>query len=318
MISLSCLGSVYKQTLVSQCRTAIDSLLAGDCLPNEIVVVVDGPISAGLDSLLSSYCRAGYVKIVRLSSNQGLAIALNAGLAICSSEIVCRFDTDDINLPSRLSLIRKAFEADPALDVLGSSIYEFREEPDSVSVRLKKAAPEHAVIMRLLDYVNPLNHPSVAFRRSSICSLGGYKHLRFFEDYFLWLIARRAGLRFGNLEVPLVCMRRAGVLSRRSGLQYALDEARFCYFSVKNGLIRPFSVFAFVFRCISRLMPGFLQQFQSYLPWRFASSPDACPLLLHWLAFEANDALTPHVGFPYWSSDSCAACELGDRVLLRE
>ena len=66
MIPVSCLGSVYKHTLVSQCRTAIDSLLAGDCLPSEIVVVVDGPIAAELDSLLSSYSRAGYVKLVRL------------------------------------------------------------------------------------------------------------------------------------------------------------------------------------------------------------------------------------------------------------
>ena len=303
MISVSCLGSVYKQTLVSQCRTAIDSLLAGDCLPSEIGVVVDGPISASLACLLSSYSRAGFVRTVRLSANQGLARALNAGLAICSSEIVCRFDTDDINLPSRLSSICEAFEADPTLDILGSSIFEFTEESNSISVRLKKAALEHVVIINRLNYVNPLNHPSVAFRRSSICSIGGYRHMRFFEDYCLWLIARRCGLRFGNLEAPLVCMRRAGLLLRRSGLQYALDEAQFFCFSVKNGLISPLSVFAFALRCISRLMPGFLQQFQSYLPWRFSSSSDACPELLQWLAFEANSQLASEVGYPCWSSE---------------
>ena len=311
MISVSCLGSVYKNTLASQCRTAIDSLLAGDCLPSEIVVVVDGPIAADLDSLLFSYSRAGYVTLVRLSTNQGLARALNAGLAICSSEIICRFDTDDINLPSRLSSICTAFEADPTLDILGSSIFEFTEEPSSISVRLKKAAAGHAVIIKRLNYVNPLNHPSVAFRRSSICSIGGYRHMRFFEDYFLWLIARRGGLRFGNLAAPLVCMRRAGLLMRRSGLQYALDEARFCCFSIKNGLISPFSVFAFALRCISRLMPGFLQQFQSYLPWRASSSSDACPELLQWLAFEANAGLASEVGYPYWSSEPFGAKESG-------
>lgn len=316
MISVSCLGSVYKNTLASQCRTAIDSLLAGDCLPSEIVVVVDGPIAADLDSLLFSYSRAGYVILVRLSTNQGLARALNAGLAICSSEIICRFDTDDINLPSRLSSICTAFEADPTLDILGSSIFEFAEESNCVSVRLKKSASEHAVITSRLNYVNPLNHPSVAFRRSSICLIGGYRHMRFFEDYCLWLIARRSGLRFGNLEVPLVCMRRTGLLLRRSGLQYALDEARFCCFSVKNGLISPFSIFPFALRCISRLMPGLLQQFQSYLPWRFPSSSEACPELLQWLAFEANADLGSEVGYPYWSSETCVAEKSRARVRL--
>lgn len=318
MISVSCLGAVYKQTLVSQCRTAIDSLLAGDCLPSEIVVVVDGPIAAGLDSLLSSYSRAGYVRLVRLSANQGLARALNAGLAICSSEIVCRFDTDDINLPSRISSIRKAFEADSALDILGSSIFEFAEAPNGISVRLKKSATEHNIIINRMNYVNPLNHPSVAFRKSSICSIGGYRHMRFFEDYCLWLIARRVGLRFGNLADPLVCMRRTGLLVRRSGFQYAQDEARFCYFSVKNGLISPFSVFPFALRCMSRLMPGFLQQFQSYLPWRFPSSSEACPELLKWLAFEANAELASEVGYPYWSSETCVAEESAARVRLPE
>lgn len=303
MVSISCLCSVYRLTSVSQFRSAIDSLLAGVRLPNEIVVVIDGPIAADLSELINSYSEHNYVRIVPLDRNQGLAIALNAGLAICSSEIVCRFDTDDINLPERLDSIGKAFEADARLDILGSAMFEFSDSHNGgIIINLKRTLAGHSAITNRMNWVNPLNHPTVAFRRYSIQSIGGYRHMRFFEDYYLWLIAKHNGLRFENLEAPLVCMRRTGLLSRRSGLSYLWHEAYFYYSAITRGFISPWFSPLFAVRLLSRLLPGFLQGFQSLLPWRVFLDPCACPNLSRWLNFESELKDYSEVGFPYWSS----------------
>ena len=288
---ISCLGSVYRKTVPSQFSTSIDSLLDSQCPPTEIVLVVDGPISDSLESLIGAYSHNTYFKVVRLSANQGLARALNAGLKMCSSEIVCRFDTDDINLSTRLHCIRQAFESDPDLDIIGSSIFEFNQDLNLLSVRLKKVAVKHADIVKRMNLVNPLNHPSVAFKKSSIMAIGGYQHMPFFEDYYLWLIARHCRLRFANIEVPLVCMRRSGLLRRRSGLRYALHEARFFSTCLQNSYISPLLLPLIALRILSRLMPGAIQQYQSYLPWRFPASSNECLELLKWLAFEDGGRL---------------------------
>lgn len=303
MLSITCLGSVYSATIVSQFRSSVDSLLAGDYQPDEIVVVVDGPISSDLDFVIQLYSKYGYIRTVRLSSNQGLANALNAGMSISSSDIICRFDTDDISLPSRLCHVRRAFESDSRLDVFGSAIIEFSVGDDGrVATNLKKVPLRHPAIVKRMRYANPMNHPSVAFRRSSVQAIGGYRHMQYFEDYYLWLLASKAGLRFGNVETPLVCMRRTDLLSRRSGLRYALNEANFYFCCLAQGLISPLLMPLFALRCSSRLLPSFLQSFQSFLPWRIKASLQDCPQLPLWLSSENNADVVPGVGVPYWTA----------------
>ena len=301
-LTVSCLGSVYFATVASELRSSLDSLLAGTHLPDEIVVVVDGPVGSDLDLLLRSYCALGVVKIVRLSSNQGLAAALNAGLAVCVGEIVCRFDTDDINLPSRILETKQAFASDPLLDIVGSSVYEFVEDAKySVTLSLKSVALRHSSIVKNMDYANPLNHPSVAFKRSSIADIGGYIHMKFFEDYYLWLRARKARLRFGNISIPLVFMRRSGSLSRRSGLGYARCELKFLFSCTSKRLLNPLLIPLFLLRCLSRLLPSSFQRFQSLLPWRCPVSIDDAPQLLQWLAYEKPECIRQAVGHAYWT-----------------
>ncbi len=289
MISITCLGSVYRATVVSQFCSSVDSLLAGGSRPDEIVIVIDGPIPSDLDCVIQSYSKSGLIKSVRLPVNQGLGISLAAGMSICSSNVICRFDTDDINSSQRIQCVRDAFEADSALDIFGSALIEFSANADGlIATNLKKVPLNHSDIIRKMPFINPMNHPSVAFRKSSIQAIGGYQHMPLFEDYFLWLVAKAMGLRFRNVEAPLVFMRRDNLLTRRSGLKYALLEVRFYFSCLSNSLISPLFFPLFALRCTSRLLPSFLQSFQSCLPWRHRFSPRDCPELLFWLSREKN------------------------------
>lgn len=287
--------------MVSEFRTSVDSLLAGSCIPDEIVIVVDGPIRSDLGLTLAAYERNGIIKTLNLSTNQGLGIALSAGLEICSGTLVCRFDTDDINHPARIFEIKKVFEAHPSLDIVGSYVYEFFEASyGELSVFLKSVPCGHHSIINKMNFVNPLNHPSVAFKKSSVQSLGGYNNMLFFEDYYIWLLARRAGLRFGNLHKPLVFMRRAELFSRRSGYFYAYCELKFYLTCIRRGLLNPFYVPLFIIRVLSRLLPPYLQRFQGLLPWRQPVGIGDSPLVSLWLSAEkkTNSLLLP--GYPYW------------------
>lgn len=268
-LRISCLGSVYSGSCCQEVIQAIDSLVNGSLLPNEVIIVIDGPIRKDLYTALHRLALNGLVKLCPLEFNQGLGKALSHGLSMCSNDIVVRFDTDDLSLDDRLMKIAYTFASDPALDILGSAIIEFDPgiQP-RVKCRLKASPLVDRKIKFSLNYKNSMNHPSVAFRKSSILSIGSYEHVPFFEDYFLWLKARKAKLKFANLNYPLVLMSRPPLSSRRSGIGYALFEISFYEKAIFRGLLNPLYIPLFVLRILSRVLPASLQSFQDYLPWR--------------------------------------------------
>ena len=65
---------------------------------------------------------------------------------------------------------------------------------------------------------NPLNHPSVMFRKNDIIEIGSYRDIKFFEDYELWLRCIKKGLLIHNINKVLVAMRRENYLSKELDL----------------------------------------------------------------------------------------------------
>lgn len=268
MLSISCLCSLYKLSSLDQFKRSFSSVFCQLQSSDQIVIVIDGEISHELDDYLSCISESASVVIVRIPQNVGLGPALNVGLSHCDSDIICRFDTDDICLDHRLSLVRKHFE-DPALSILATPILEFTTCDSNLSRFVLKSCPDgHQAILRSLSVRNPINHPSVSFRKKPICDLGGYIDLKFFEDYYLWLKCRALSLKFHTDHTPTVLMRRNGVLGRRSGLQYFMHQLRFASKAFGSHLISPIYLPVYIFRLLLVLLPSSLQTFQNSLPWR--------------------------------------------------
>lgn len=268
-LSISCLGSVYSGSCVSEVVDAVVSLVNGSFKPDEIILVVDGPIDNNMCIALARLQYYQHIKLFPLLHNQGLGKALAYGLSMCSNDIVVRFDTDDLSLDNRLLEIAYLFASNSDLSIAGSSVLEFTPgEQTRVGCRLKSTPLVDRQIKFALNYKNSINHPSVAFRKSSILSIGSYEHVPYFEDYFLWLKARKAKLKFANLNSPLVLMRRPPLSSRRSGLGYALLEFSFYKKAISRGLLSPLYIPLFILRILSRVLPAPFQSFQDYLPWR--------------------------------------------------
>ncbi|MEG2075464.1 MAG: glycosyltransferase, partial [Victivallaceae bacterium] len=68
--------SVYKNDNAEQFKNAVDSILNQTVIPDEVVLVVDGPIPNELDRAVNAYEANEIFKVIRLPENGGLGNAL--------------------------------------------------------------------------------------------------------------------------------------------------------------------------------------------------------------------------------------------------
>lgn len=257
MSKFSVLISVYDGEEPDNLEECFTSLLAQTLLADEIVLVIDGPISQELSSVIDKFKAPLNLQIEQLRSNQGLGQALNIGVKKCTHEFVARMDSDDICHPDRFRRQMQYLEKNADVDVLGSAVQEFRRNSDGEELTNMKCVPEgNDEINRFLVFRNAFNHPTVMFRKSSILKVGSYQHCLFFEDFYLWLRLRGMGATFANVPEPLVRMR-VGVdhMARRRGLNYSIRESQFFLLTLRERLLPAWVFFVWIPRICSRLLP---------------------------------------------------------------
>ena len=255
-LPISCLCSIYLNTKMEEFSLSLKSLLFQKYIPNQIIVVVDGPIKINLEKFIKKIRKKNkLIKVIRFKKNQGLGKALNLGLKYCDNDIVARFDSDDINLKGRLEIQYKYLKENPEIDILGSYIEEFKKEKNAFFSRLKKVPSSNKSIYKTMNFRNPLNHPSVIFKKRKILNCGSYISTQFFEDYHLWLRCRLKNLHFQNLNIPLVAMKRENSTTRRHGLNYAYYEFEFIKSCIKFKIIPDKFIFFYLIRLLIRLIP---------------------------------------------------------------
>lgn len=132
----------------------------------------------------------------------GIAHALNHGLQLCRSNLVARFDADDICEPLRLATQHAYLQQHPTIAAVGSSAILI-DAVGNVTGHQAALSGGARVIRRLL-WRNALIHPSVTFRRDVVMSLGGYDpRCKRAEDWELWLRVA-AAMDIDNIEKPLI------------------------------------------------------------------------------------------------------------------
>ncbi|MBK5258426.1 MAG: glycosyltransferase family 2 protein [Thermoanaerobaculia bacterium] len=99
-------------------RSAIDSAFAQTFPPLEVIVVDDGSTDE-TPEVLAQYCEryGDRIRVLR-QSNQGVAAARNAGIAVARGDQLAFLDSDDVWLPRKLELQVARFDADPQLGLV--------------------------------------------------------------------------------------------------------------------------------------------------------------------------------------------------------
>jgi glycosyltransferase involved in cell wall biosynthesis len=228
-VGFSVLMSVYQKESPIFFRQCLKSLFDQSLLPTEIVLVKDGPLPSELDNIIEEFnSRFPHIfKIISLPKNKGLGNALSIGIVECSNEIIARMDSDDICFPDRFQKQLNYILENPNISVLGCAIKEFNRIPNDLNTyrRLPRKLPE---IVSFAKFRNPLNHPTVVFKKADVLAVGSYLDMPLFEDYFLWIRMLRKGFIIENLDSALLHFRMGNdMIGRRHGLFYVKCELNF-------------------------------------------------------------------------------------------
>ena len=192
----------------------IDSVLAQNYAPMELIVVDDGSID-DTAAILAGY--GSRLEIIR-QENRGVSAARNVGVAAARGELIAFLDSDDLWLPGKVAIQVDHFQIHPeSLICQTEEVWIRRGRRVNPKHHHRKA--EGMIFERSLELC--LVSPSaVMLRRELFDLVGGFdESLPACEDYDLWL---RVSCRYpvGLSDTPLI-QKRGGhgdQLSAQAGL----------------------------------------------------------------------------------------------------
>ena len=241
MSTVSALISTHAGEKASNLAQSLESVFAQTRPPEQIVLVIDGPIPPAQDEVIRSYCgdkRVADMTVLYLPEKGGLAAAMNAGLKACAGAYIMRMDSDDICAPDRLEIQMRYALANQDVDIVSSWSEEFFEDDGSSQIKVSPVAHEH--ITAALRWRNVLVHPTILARSSALRDVDGYRSkFGMLEDYDLFVRLALNGCRFHVIPKTLVRVRSSlEQRSRRGGWRYGLNEMAFRWECKRFGFLR--------------------------------------------------------------------------------
>ena len=228
---------VYGGDNAAHFDTAMDSIFNQTLPPDEVVLVVDGPVGENISAVIKKYEARGNLKVVALEQNEGHGNARRRGMAECSHELVALMDADDISVNTRFEKQIGIFKNHHDLSVVGGLIKEFTGERENI-VGTRQVPMLDSDIKEYMKRRCPMNQVTVMFKKSDVKSAGGYIDWFCEEDYYLWLRLALNNKSFYNIQENLVYVRVGKEMyQRRGGVKYFMSEARLQGFMLKNKII---------------------------------------------------------------------------------
>lgn len=230
--------SVYKNDNPSDFADAAFSIFNQTCLPDEIILVIDGPIPNELKACINQLqIEIPILRVIPLAQNMGHAIARQTGLEAARNELCAVMDADDLSVSNRFEKQLKAFEEQPGVSVVGGLINEFIRNTDNV-VGTRMVPENDKDIKNYLKSRCPMNLVTVMIKKSDVMKVGGYQDWYCEEDYYLWIRLTLAGYKFYNIQDNLVNVRVGEEMyQRRGGKKYFDSEARLQKYMLDHKLI---------------------------------------------------------------------------------
>lgn len=224
-MKFSVLMSVYYNDRSDFLKEALDSIANQSLKADQIIIVQDGELPKDLASVLASFKLENDVTHVLIEKNGGLGNALDLGLKASRNEWVLRMDADDISVLSRFKTQVDFIKKNPDYDCIGGWQEEFNIEPHDLK-KFRRVPIENTDILNGMKKFSPVNHVTVALRKSAVISCGSYRGgIGFHEDYDLWNRLKAKGFKFYNIPTVLVNVRVGfGMLGRRGGWSYYKNE----------------------------------------------------------------------------------------------
>lgn len=261
-IKFSVLMSVYKKEKANNLKTAIDSIVNQTLIPNEFIIIEDGPLTSELENVLNEYTRKyNWIKTIKLEKNVGLGVALKEGVLHCNYEYIARMDSDDYSLANRFEEQINKIKKDKMIDVIGTCVIEY-DETMQKRLKIKRVPEDNDEISKYIKKRNPINHMSVMYKKQKVLEAGNYIKCEFFEDYYLWCRMIKNGCRFYNIQKNLVNVRAGNeMINRRGGICYCKHIINFQNKILRIKMINLLEyLINILIRCFIAIMPSWIRE----------------------------------------------------------
>jgi lipopolysaccharide/colanic/teichoic acid biosynthesis glycosyltransferase/glycosyltransferase involved in cell wall biosynthesis len=207
-------------------------------MPNEVVLVVDGPVSEEINTVISKYeNKYDCFKVIRLEKNGGLGNALKIAVENATYDLIARMDSDDVSVPTRFEEQLKFFKKHPNTDIVGGDISEFIGNENGI-VGKRVVPTTNDKIREYMKKRCPFNHMSVMYKKNAVLTAGGYQDWFLNEDYYLWIRMWLNNATFANTGTVLVNVRVGEEMyQRRGGKKYFDSEKGLQDYMLNNKMI---------------------------------------------------------------------------------
>ena len=255
ILNVTIVMSVYNGDEEQQLEEAVQSLLCQTIMPNEIVVVRDGPVSESIQKRINSYKKDTRFKVIELEKNHGSARARQAGIEASTNQIIALMDADDICVVDRLEIQLTALEKS-GCDVIGGQIEEFDVKIGDLG-RRRVVPSSHEEIMMFSKWRNPITNVTLMFKKEAFFKSGGYADTRLSEDWDFILKVIAAGFSVNNVSDTLVYVRSGdNMIARRRRLTQVFTEIKLFWRMYNTGNMQFFPAFAnTIIRLVLRALP---------------------------------------------------------------
>lgn len=259
MNSYSVVMAVYAGDVAAHFREAVGSVVGQTLPPNELIIVVDGPVVRDVENALGEISALASIRIIRLKDNVGLGPARHLAITEAKHSLVGVMDSDDICVLDRFEQQIEVLNGGQ-VGMVGGWIEEFDDRPQDVG-RLRMTPVSHEDIYRFGKWRNPMNHVTIMFRKDVYEAVGGYRPIRYYEDYDLVVRMLLAGIRFRNIPRVLVHVRCGSeMFGRRGGLDRMTNECRLLWRMYRQGYVNLGEmVINSVLRLPTRMIPSSLR-----------------------------------------------------------
>lgn len=259
-LDLSLIISIFDGIKLNLLIKSLNSISNQSHHPKEVLVMLDGVKRSDIRFVLNTFrSKQLNVKIFHNKKNQGISDSYNYLLKKCKYNLVAIHDADDISYPNRLFKQYQYFKINNNITVLGSSVVE-----NFYYIKkkfLKRSEVNEKKLYKEIYFFNPINHPTVMFKKNIILY---FKYEKFFrmEDYYLWIRLILKKYRIKNMKEPLVEMNfDKDSINRRTGIKVWINDLRIQFFLLKN---KPLNIFIFLFMIIGKsfyhVIPNFLKE----------------------------------------------------------
>lgn len=219
-------------------------------------ILIDDSTDIECSKFCSNYCsKDNRFRYYKTDRRLGLSKSLNFGISIASHDLIARFDSDDICYLNRLELQIKYLNKNNHIDVLGGAIQIINNIGEVKSIRSYPTQTNK--FRRGMQIDCSIAHPTVIFKKQLVSDYGGYDEAFLYcEDVDLWLRWLNNGVRFSNLDIPLIKFRQEQYIRNSKHYKYFL-KARIQNFNYK---FMPYNLIGIFLLILTQIIPDNLMK----------------------------------------------------------